>query len=168
MNQFLYEIWGSGKELTTLQICVRTVVMFFIALALLRAGGVRIFSRKSAFDEIIAIMLGAVLSRGIVGASPFGSVVLSGIIMITVYRLTGWLTTRSKTFEKIVKGTTSSLYKEGKFNLSQMKNSMITEEDIKESLRLEIQQHSFENVREVRLETNGRISFILDGQKDNK
>jgi uncharacterized membrane protein YcaP (DUF421 family) len=162
MSRFFYEIWGTGNEMTTLQVSVRTVVMFFVALILLRAGGVRIFSRKSAFDEIIAIMLGAILSRGVVGASPFGSVVISGIILIAVYRLTGWLTTKSKSLERMAKGKATSLYKDGRFNFREMKKNMITEEDIKASLRLEAQQNNFEKVREVRFETNGRISFILD------
>lgn len=159
MNHLLYQLWGEGKELTALQVSSRTIAMFFIAIVLLRLGGVRIFSRKSAFDEIIAIMLGAVLSRGVTGASPFGNVVVSGILMIAIYRIIGWLCTKSKKFERLIKGDPSVLYKDGEYKKGQMERSMISEEDIQESLRLEIQETDLGDIKEVRLETNGRLSF---------
>ena len=134
--------------------------MFFIALILLRAAGARVFSRKSAFDQVIAIMLGAVLSRGITGASPFGQTVVAGIVMMFIYRLTGWLSERNNGFERIVKGDPVLLYKDGNFNRKKMQQCMITEEDIKESVRLELQEPDLRNVAEVLLEINGRLSFV--------
>ena len=69
------ELFGSGEHLTALQMAVRAFIMFFITLALIRFGGMRIFGKKTAFDNILVIMLGAILARGVVGASPFFSTV---------------------------------------------------------------------------------------------
>ena len=50
-------LWGSGKDLTALQMSVRALAIFFITLALVRLSGRRSFGRKTAFDNIIVIIL---------------------------------------------------------------------------------------------------------------
>jgi len=70
--------FGSSEDLTMLQMGSRAFIMFIIALFLVRLGGIRILGRKSGVDFVIIIILGAVLARGIVGASPFLSTVFAG------------------------------------------------------------------------------------------
>jgi len=55
----------------------RSVVVFVITLLLLRISGRRSFGLRTPLDNIISIILAAVLSRAIVGASPFFSMVVS-------------------------------------------------------------------------------------------
>ncbi len=160
----LYQIFGTGKDLTAMQMCARSFVMFFITLVLIRAGGVRMFGKKSAFDDIIVIMLGAVLSRGVVGANPFFSTVAAGAVMIAIHRLLGWLCTHFSTVEKLVKGESSVLYKDGHINAVNLKRSSLTERDLLESLRLETNKASLKEVDTACMETNGRISFILKNE----
>ena len=73
----LQTLVGEGEKLTVLQMSVRAFVMFIITLVLIRFAGLRTFAKQSSFDNIIVIMLGAVLARGVVGASPFWSTVAS-------------------------------------------------------------------------------------------
>src|SRR5947207_3800715 len=93
----LENIWGSGEHLTALQMSCRAFVMFFIALALIRIAGMRTFGKRSAFDTIIGIMLGAILIRGVIGASPFLSVVAAGFVLVLLHRLLAWLSVRNET-----------------------------------------------------------------------
>ena len=65
------EIFGSGEDLSPMQMAARAFVMFFIALLLIRLAGMRVFGIRTAFDNILVIMLGAILSRGVAGSSPF-------------------------------------------------------------------------------------------------
>jgi hypothetical protein len=44
-------------------------------------AGLRTFAKQSTFDNIIVILLGAVLARGVVGASPFWSTVGASVVM---------------------------------------------------------------------------------------
>jgi len=84
------EIFGSGEELAPLQMAARAFIMFFIALLLIRIAGMRIFGIKTAFDNILVIMLGAILSRGVVGASPFFSTIAAATAMILIHKILAW------------------------------------------------------------------------------
>src|SRR4051812_27774525 len=98
------KIWGSGEHLNALQMGVRAALMFFIALLLIRLGGMRIFGKKSAFDTIIVIMLGAVLARGIVGASDYWATVVASTIMVGINRLLAWLSEKYAVVNNTIKG----------------------------------------------------------------
>jgi len=62
------QLFGAGRELDALQMSARAFVLFFLMLVLVRVAGRRAFGRKSSFDTIIVITLGALLSRVVVGA----------------------------------------------------------------------------------------------------
>jgi len=52
----LINIFGEGKELTLIQMCARGVVVFFIALILIRISGRRSFGMHMPLDNIISII----------------------------------------------------------------------------------------------------------------
>jgi uncharacterized membrane protein YcaP (DUF421 family) len=153
-------IWGEGEHLNALQMAVRSFLMFFIALVLIRVGGMRIFGKKSAFDTIVIIMLGAVLARGIVGASEYWATVTASVVMIAVHRLLAWLSVNHHGINDIIKGRALILYESGEIHWKNMKMASLTRSDLMESLRLETQSESLEDVEKAYMETNGRISFI--------
>ncbi len=66
----LEKIWGTGTSLDTVQMGTRGIAVFIIALLLIRVSGRRSFGIRSPLDNIIVILLGAILSRAVVGASP--------------------------------------------------------------------------------------------------
>ena len=63
----LYRFFGHGENLNVFQVCMRSLVVFLFALILIRLRGLRMFSMKTPFDSIVAIMMGAILSRAILG-----------------------------------------------------------------------------------------------------
>ena len=56
----LHTLFGEGKDLNSLQMVCRAVGCFFITLALIRIAGIRTFGRRTAFDNVITIMLGSI------------------------------------------------------------------------------------------------------------
>lgn len=153
-------LFGSGEQLTPLQMGVRAFIMFFITLALIRIGGMRIFGKKTAFDNILVIMLGAVLARGVVGASPFLSTVAASAVMVVIHKILALLAMRYIWVGKIVKGIHRSLYKNGELNWKNMNVSTISKDDLMEGVRLQINSNSLEDVKEAYIEKNGQVSVI--------
>jgi uncharacterized membrane protein YcaP (DUF421 family) len=161
MQLLMIDIWGYGKDLTTVQIAVRAFTMFFIALALVRLGGLRIFSKKSAFDNIVSVMLGAVLSRGITGAAPFGSAVAAGAVFVVVHRLLSLICIFNPKLATLINGKQVLLYSKGRLYSKNLTRCSLSEEDLLESLRLDTQKDSLDEVESAYMENNGNVSFIL-------
>jgi uncharacterized membrane protein YcaP (DUF421 family) len=161
--QFLF---GEGEKLNILQMSMRALVMFLIMLILIRFAGRRAFAKKSSFDNIIVIMLGAVLARGVVGASPFWSTVAASIIMIILHRIVAWLSVKNNFVERLVKGNAILLFQKEKIVNSNLTKTGISKKDLHESLRLETKKDSLEDIEDAYLETNGRISFILKKKEE--
>jgi len=154
------EIFGTGEDLSALQMAVRAFVMFFIALLLVRLAGMRIFGIKTAFDNILVIMLGAILSRGVVGASPFFSTVAAAAAMIVVHKILAWLAMKHVWVGKIVKGYRRSLYHNGEMREDNLRKTSVSKDDLMEGVRLEINQNSLDEVEQIFIEKTGEISVV--------
>jgi uncharacterized membrane protein YcaP (DUF421 family) len=153
-------LWGNGEQLTPLQMGSRAFVMFFISLALLRIAGKRAFGKNSAFDIIIGIMLGAVLSRAVVGASPFFSVVAAGFVLVLLHRIIALVSVKQDWLGKLVKGKSQLLYKDETIQWKEMKSAAVSEKDLMEGVRMEGNVNSLDEVEEAYMERNGEISIV--------
>ena len=157
---------GEGEKLTVLQMSVRAFFMFIIMMMLIRLAGMRTFGKKSSFDNIIVIMLGAILARGVVGASPYWSTVGASVIMVVMHRLIAWISVKNKRFEKLVKGNYIKLYHDDGLIDNNLEKTGMSENDLHESLRLETNKLTLSQIDTAFMETNGRISFILKKETD--
>ena len=161
------QIFGTGEELTPLQIAARAFVMFFIALALIRFGGMRIFGKKTAFDNVLAIMMGALLVRGIAGATPFFSSIAAVTVLVLIHKFFAWLAMKYEKVGMVVKGYHRCLYRNGEFKERGMKITHISKDDMLEAVRLEINSNKLEDVAEIYIEKNGRLS-VIEKEKGGK
>jgi uncharacterized membrane protein YcaP (DUF421 family) len=158
--ELLIEIFGKGKDLSPFQMGMRTVLVFFICLVYIRVSGKRSFGMRMPLDNVITILLGAILSRAVVGASPFIATIASGGVIVVLYRLCAGLSVFSKLFGKLVKGKEMVIYKDGGMLKGNMKHCMVTEEDMQEEIRINGNIDSFEKVKEMYVERNGEISVV--------
>ncbi|MGN6532257.1 MAG: DUF421 domain-containing protein [Ginsengibacter sp.] len=154
------ELFGHGKDLNSLQMSVRAITVFFIALILIRFTGMRVFGIKSAFDTCIIIMLGAVLSRAVVGASPFIPTIVSSAAFVIVYKIIARLSVTHQSISHLVKGKPLSLYKDGILNDRNLKKCTLSYGDIMEEVRLLLNQNSLDDISEIFMERTGKISVI--------
>jgi uncharacterized membrane protein YcaP (DUF421 family) len=158
--RFLNDWWGINENITPLEIMARSAVMFIIALALIRMAGMRPFGKGESFDQIITFLIGAILSRGIVGATPFFSTVASVLVIILIHKLFSKLSIYNRLIGKLTKGNSYLLYKDGNFVKENMNKANISDNDIYEELRLQCKSEEMDNIKEIYLERTGKISFI--------
>lgn len=160
MNRFIDFFFGHGNELDSLQMACRAVLIFCIALAFVRIAGIRTFGKHSAFDNVVIIMLGAVLSRAVVGSSPFIPTCAAGLAFVIIHRILAILSFRSDKFGKLVKGEPSVLFSDGVLEKENMKRTHISEKDLYEGIRLAVNRNDLEGIRKILIERNGKISVI--------
>jgi uncharacterized membrane protein YcaP (DUF421 family) len=158
--EIIDQLFGHGTELNSLQMSVRAIVIFFVALLLIRFTGMRVFGIKSAFDTCIMIMLGAVLSRAVVGASPFIPTIVASAFLVVVHKIIARLSVNNQFISHLVKGKPLSLYKDGILNGENLKRCALSYGDVMEEIRRSTNQNSLDNIEEIFMERTGEISVI--------
>jgi len=151
-------LFGDGKDLTVLQMSCRAVVVFFLALILIRVSGRRSFGMHTTLDNIISIALGAILSRAIVGASPFLPVIAACTTIALLHRILGWLIVHHPGLSRLIQGDKRVLYKDGRFNNDAMDKALVCEEDIMQGVRKSAMTEDLAKIDKVYMERNGEIS----------
>jgi uncharacterized membrane protein YcaP (DUF421 family) len=166
--EMLIDIFGKGKDLSVFQMSMRTVLVFCITLLFIRISGKRAFGMRMPMDNVITILLGALLSRAIVGASPFMATIASGFTIIILYRICAGLSVFSKLFGKIVKGKEELIYKDGMMIKKSMNKCMVTEEDLIEEVRINSNLSSLREVETAYVERNGEISIVKKNNENKR
>jgi uncharacterized membrane protein YcaP (DUF421 family) len=156
----IHTLFGQGHDLNSLQMICRSILAFVLTLGLIRLAGIRTFGKRSAFDNVIIIMLGSIFSRVVVGASPFLPTSLGCVAFVLVHRLLGWLSFHSDWIGRLVKGSKVSLYADGRPNAENMRKAAVSEKDLMESVRLRINSDDLQQVKEIIIERSGDISVI--------
>ena len=156
----LQEIFSYETELSALEMACRAIAVFVIAFVLIRIAGRRSFGLRTPIDNIIVILLGAILSRAVVGSSPFIPTIFASFILCVLHRVFGWLFTHYKGFGRIVEGEEIILYENGQFIEKNMKRGLVREEDIMQAVRKATFTDNIEGIDKILLEHNGEISII--------
>lgn len=147
------------------QMVARGVVVFILALGMVRISAKRFLGRKTAFDFILAIMLGSILSRAINGSAPFFPTLVTGFALILIHRVLAALAFRYHWVGELVKGGEDVLIENGEVQEDALRRHFLTKRDLMEDLRLK----SCENPSEVkiaRVERSGDVSVIRLDRKE--
>lgn len=150
-------LFGSGSDLNALQMADRALAVFALTLAMLRASGRRSLGQRRAFDGCATVLLGSVLSRAVVGASPFWPTMAAGLAIVAAHRAIGWLSVRSPWFELLVAGDKRELIAGGSRDREQMRAGLISDRDLDEAARAKTGDEASPLERAV-LERDGTIT----------
>jgi uncharacterized membrane protein YcaP (DUF421 family) len=156
----VFTIFGEGKDLNALQAAMRAIVVFVCALLLIRISGRRSFGQRSPFDYVVAILLGAIMSRVVVGASPVIPTLAASLVIVLAHRALAWACVRSRPLERLVVGAERKLYSGGHFDDEQMSAALVSQTDIFQTVREKLGAADLSGVHAAILECNGEISLI--------
>ncbi len=160
MESMLTALFGSGNALTAIQMSLRGVVIFFLTLLMLRISGRRSFGQHSPFDACITVLMGSILARAIVGASPFLPTVVTGIALVLLHRCIGMVSIRTPAIERLISGSPRTLVLDGVVDRHAAFKGLVSESDIIQALREQAATEDLTKARRVTLERNGVISVL--------
>lgn len=163
----LRDVFGSGTDLTVLQMSLRAFMVFIIGLGLIKLSGKRSLGMHMPLDTIITILLGAILARAVSGASPFIPTIAACIVMVLLHRFFSWLSLYSESIGFLVKGKHQILFDKGHLYKENMKNSLLSEKDLEEGIRLNSNLENIQDAQTVYLERNGKISIVKKKSPDS-
>ncbi len=138
----------------------RCVVVFVAAVIVGRLADRRAFGQNAAFDMMLAVVLGSVLSRAINGHAAFFPTLGVGVVLVMLHRLLAMIAVRWHWFSRVTKGSAVLLVKNGRKQGPAMLRYNITSDDLLENLRLSGNLEDIPVIAEAWLERNGRISVV--------
>jgi len=162
------QIFGNGSNLNAVQMSCRGVVIFFIALVLMRISGRRSFGQGTPLDNIISILLGAVLSRAVSGASAFFPVVTSCFIIVVLHRFFVWFMMRKPKLRSTCEGNKILLFENDTFIDKNLDRALVSKEDVMQGMRLSTLSEDLEKIDKIYMERNGKISMVKKKEKPGK
>jgi uncharacterized membrane protein YcaP (DUF421 family) len=148
-----------AEELSTLQVCLRALVVYLVLIGYVRFAKKRFLSEATGFDAILVIVIGSVASRAISGTAPFIPSLAGTFVLVLVHWVISYITQNSALLGYIVKGKDTVLIRDGKIDREALAASHMSEDDLEEDLRQEGIETPTQ-VKMARLERSGRLSVI--------
>jgi uncharacterized membrane protein YcaP (DUF421 family) len=137
----------------------RTIAVYVLMLIVIRALGKRTVGNFSAFDLLVALMLGEVVDEIIYGDVRF----VEGAVAVTVIAAAAyadsWLAYFDHGLEPILEGKPTLVVRDGEFDLAGMRKERMNEKDVLGHLRAQ----GIHDMREVHLaivEHDGTVSVL--------
>lgn len=162
-SEFVQAFLGLGleaKELTSLQVSIRGIVVFVATLVMVRISSKRSLAEKTAFDAVLMIIVASVLARAINGSAPFVPTLVVGFVLVLLHRLLALGAYASHAFGILVKGKPVVIVENGRVDRRNMRANHITEHDLEEDMRLDAEIDDLAKIKMARVERSGDISFI--------
>jgi len=150
----------SANNLSIGQIVLRAIFVLMVWLIIVRLADRRLLGKYSAFDVVLAVMLGSVLSRAINGSAPLWGTLAAAAVLVAMHWVLSFLSFRWHAFGHLVKGSPRTLIVDGKVYEDELRRNFITSHDLGEMLRLQGRIDDPAQARLATLERNGQISAI--------
>jgi uncharacterized membrane protein YcaP (DUF421 family) len=142
-----------------LMTALRAVAVYVLMLVVIRLLGKRTVGNFTAFDLLVALMLGEVVDEMIYGDVTM----LQGSVVIVVLGLcksaTSWLAYWDHGLDAVLEGTPTVIVRDGDMVPAGMKNERMNEKEVMSHLR----EQGIDDIREVKLavvEQDGKVSVI--------
>ena len=140
---------------------LRATFVYFYLLIIVRILGKREIGNASAFDLIVALMLGDVVDEVIYGdvTIPQGAVAMA---IIGVWHLVNaWASYKSQIIDKLTGASPTILVKSGKIQHKALARERLNEDELWSEMRM-MGVDQIEEVKQATLEPNGKVSVLKE------
>lgn len=163
MTEAIWQVLDLGSDRDapgTLAMALRTVGVYAFTLVVVRLGSRRLLAKPSAFDLIVAIMVGSIMSRTINGSAPFLPTLAAGAVLLFMHWAFAALALRMHWLSAALKGTRIPLIRDGEVLREGMRRANITDDDLAEALRLQVHDDDPSKVAVAYMERSGAVSVV--------
>ena len=141
----------------------RSLVIYAFLLVVVRLLGKRAVGNFSAFDLIVALILGEVVDEPIYGDVPVIQALLAIAVVAFLHYVNSLLSFRSVTFDRLTGGVARVLVRNGEIDRDGLAMERVNEEELKALLRMQ-EVDELGEIKEARLEASGHLSVIKTEQ----
>ena len=142
-----------------LMTALRAAAIYVLMLIVIRLLGKRTVGNFTAFDLLVALMLGEVVDEIIYGDVTFAQGSVAIIVLAVVKSATSWLTYWDHGFDALLEGTPTVIVRDGDMVRAGMKSERMSEKEVMSHLR----EQGIDDIREVKLavvEEDGMVSVL--------
>ena len=143
----------------------RAAAVYVFMLIVVRVLGKRTVGNFSAFDLIVALMLGEVVDEIIYGDVLFTQGAVAIVVIAALAYADSWLAYFDHGMEAVLEGKPTIVVRNGRFDRAGMRSERMTEKDVMSHLR----QAGIHDMREVHLaivELDGAVSIMKHSWAD--
>ena len=142
-----------------LMTAARAAAVYALMLVVIRALGKRTVGNFSAFDLLVALMLGEIVDEMIYGDVRFIQGTVAIVAIATITYAESWLSYWDHGMEAILEGKPTIVVKKGEFHLPGMRRERMNQKDVLAALRVQ----GIRDMREVEfavVEHDGTVSVV--------
>ena len=155
------QIFGTEVEsLLWYQAAARAVLVYAIALMLVRVGEKRFMGKFTAFDVILGIILGSVISRAVNSSGSILPTLIASLMLVLLHWLMAVISYKSDNLGSLFKGNARLLVKDGDIQWDTMAKTHISRKDLEGQIRSEANTEDVSSIKKAYLERSGNISVI--------
>ncbi len=139
----------------------RGLLVYVVMLIVIRVLGKRTVGNFTAFDLLVALMLGEVVDEIIYGDVTIAQgMVAIGVVALAKY-LTAWVSYFDHGLTHILEGSPREVVRHGEVVRDALRSEILNEQEVHAALRL----HGIDDIKEVKsatMEVDGEISILLE------
>jgi uncharacterized membrane protein YcaP (DUF421 family) len=145
-----------------IEVAGRAAVIYALMLVTMRVMGKRTVGNLTAFDMLIALMLGDLAGDAIYGEASLGQATVAILALGGLHYGNSWLAYLHPRIGRWIEGCPTAIVSHGQFQRRGLRQERMTEQEVLAELRLA----GIEEIADVRLaqvENDGQVSVIREG-----
>lgn len=142
---------------------LRATFVYFYLLIIVRSLGKREIGASSAFDLLVALMLGDVVDEVIYGDVTIAQGAVAMAIIGLWHIVNAWASYKSKFIDYLTGAPPTVLVKDGRIQHKALAKERLNEDELLSELRLaDVGEDEIDEIKQATLEPNGKVSVVLE------